>query len=120
MKTKPLPGSLAILRWLNETRKNKAISGEDFGFYDIAEMLLPFLVPMPILKSMTDEQINTEAEDLLETLTPEDFTDLQSHAQAEIRKFTETAVSPKKPLTLTDNPTLWERIKLAWSVFFPG
>jgi len=120
MKTKPLPGSLAILRWLNETRQNKAISGQEFGFYDIAEMLLPFVLPMKTIKGLTDEQITESVEELLETLTAEDFDELQRHAQNEIQKFTETAVTPKKPIQLPDNPTLWERIRLAWSVFFPG
>jgi hypothetical protein len=120
MKTKPLPGSLAGLRWLTETRKNKAMIGIDVELSDIAEMLLAFMIPMAELEKMSEEEIKIETEKVMHGISAEDFHAMQFHAQSEIKKFTDSAVTPKKPLTLTDNPTLWERIKLAWSVFFPG
>jgi hypothetical protein len=118
---KKLPGTLGILEWLTDIRKNKSVTGDESpAIKDIAEMLLPFTRPLEEIENLSDQEIESVTKEFLKSLTADDFAELQEHAQAEFAKFTAHAVTPKKPLATTAAPTLWGRIKLAWLVFLRG
>ena len=110
---------MGILRWLTETRKNKALTGDESpSLFDIGEMLLPFVVPLDTLKVMDDEQVKSKVDDLLDNMEGDEFTDLQAHAQSEFAKFYNSATTPKKPQNQPRNASIWARIKMAWLVVF--
>lgn len=122
MKTTMYPATLGILRWLTETRENKAVTGKDDPkLADIAELLLAFTTPLADLKSMSDADVSESIDDFLDRTTPEDFLAMQSHAESELLKFTSTATTPKKPLPrrgiLAWARRQWETIKFRWWAF---
>jgi hypothetical protein len=122
MKTKLQPAKMGLLRWLVETRKNPACVGDaEPTLTDIAELCYAFTVPFSELKAMSNDEISCAVEKFLENLEPIEFQEIQHHATAELKKFTEGATTPKKPDQSQQQNRLIHRV-LSWlmSMFSRG
>lgn len=91
------PAKMGLLRWLVEIRKNPACVGDaEPTLKDIAELCYVFTVPFVVLKHMSPQEVDLAVEQFLEDLEPDDFQEMQAHATAELKRFTEASTRPKK------------------------
>jgi len=91
------PGTYGVIEWLQTTRKNPAITDHrGVELKDIAELCFAFTKPSDEVTAMTDKQLEAEIKSFMNSLLPDAFHALQSHAQAEILKFVQTKTTPKK------------------------
>ena len=91
------PGTYGVIEWLQTTRKNPAITNQrEVDLRDVAELCFSFTKPSDEVTAMTDKQLDTEVKSFMNSLLPDAFHALQSHAQTEILKFIQTKTTPKK------------------------
>lgn len=93
------PATFGLISWLCDVRKNPAIMGSDFTLNDVAELCYAFSVPSETLDGLSAKSVKEEVKKFMHVMTPERFNAVQKHAEAEILKYFDTIISPKKKQT---------------------
>jgi glutathione S-transferase len=97
MKYELRKGTLGIIDWLTRTQQNKLLLGGDYSLADVAEACWVFTLPLDEIEKMTQQKVKAEVKHFMADLEAETFSQLQKHAEVEIKKFFSTDVRPKKP-----------------------
>lgn len=96
MKYELRKGTLGTIAWLQTTAKNPLAIGGTIELYHIAEACWIFTLDLAEAKKLTQQKVKIEVEKLMDELDSVTFTELQNHAEIEIKKFFNTDTKPKK------------------------
>ena len=91
------PATYGLIFWLADVRKSPAMHGKPFTLQDIAELCWAFTVPSEDVERMTAKTRASKIKAFMHSMTPETFSEFQKHAETEILRYFNTAVTPKKP-----------------------
>jgi len=90
------PVTFGVLEWLQDKRKNPLVTGGKSELKHVLELCLAFTIPSADLTAIPLNKIDGMVEAFKHELTPDEFHRIQNHAQSELVKFSNTAVTPKK------------------------
>ena len=93
------PFTLGIKEWLEETVKSPLALSGDVTVNDVVEACFAFTMSSTTLCAIPKKSIASKVKAFRLSLTPNEFFTLQNHMMAEIGKYQQTAVVPKKKPT---------------------
>lgn len=93
------PVTFGLLEWLQSIRKNPLIVGGKAEVKHAVELCYAFTRPAAEICRIQNAKMTKIVSDFSNELTPAEFQRIQKHAQDELLKFADTAVTPKKKPT---------------------
>jgi hypothetical protein len=100
-------GTYGHIKWLTE-RKNKTILTGEVDMESVSEICFAYTTDPELLQKFHDDMAKKAIESFMIRMQPDDFVNIQSHAEREILKYIETLtkpVIPKKPVAAKSRTT---------------
>jgi hypothetical protein len=91
------PATYGLIFWLADVRKSPAMHGKPFTLADIAELCWAFTLPSEEVEKIPAKTRAVKIKTFMHSMTPDTFNEFQKHAESEILRYFNTAVTPKKP-----------------------
>jgi hypothetical protein len=91
------PATYGLIFWLADVRKSPVMHGKTITLEDIAELCWAFTLPSEEVAKTHPRTRSEKVKAFMHSMTPESFSEFQKHAETEILRYFNTAVTPKKP-----------------------